>query len=460
MRNAVPHLISRRRFLAGSAATTAMVVSRLAGAAQPPGESGIRPFSITGDEIIVPRGVHDFGAGTVTIRTPARLRIRPAEIMTVRDEELLLSPDKPAGFFTGTKLKGTLARNIGAFRALIDESISLRDASGRILRRGEDYLVSPAFALLGLGTNPSITPQTPVFASYSYFTQRIDTIGVDAAGTPFLREGTPRLVSPEIPSLPAGAVAIARVYRPFRGMTLNAADVFPITATATSAPTSTNTGRVPKTLRKLQNGESVTIVCWGDSITVGADVEPADAWANRLRTTLQEKFPRANIKHRNHSIGGTKSAQWLHNGDFPGLPKQNPEKCRFDNILAEKPDLVVMEFLNDIVLAEDVLQRTYQAIHEQFSVRGIEWLIVTPSEKIPQNFDVAEMKNEQPRLLDDFLRWFARSQGHALADAAARWKHLYREGVPYFALFNNAYNHPNAFGHGLFVAEILKCFRS
>ena len=34
---------------------------------------------------------------------------------------------------------------------------------------------------------------------------------------------------------------------------------------------------------------------------------------------------------------------------------------------------------------------------------------------------------------------------------------LHREGVPYFALFANAYNHPNAFGHGLFIEEILRC---
>ena len=57
----------------------------------------------------------------------------------------------------------------------------------------------------------------------------------------------------------------------------------------------------------------------------------------------------------------------------------------------------------------------------------------------------------------DNLFLFADRQGHALADAAARWRHLYREGIPYFALFANAYNHPNAFGHGLFVEEILRC---
>ena len=69
------------------------------------------------------------------------------------------------------------------------------------------------------------------------------------------------------------------------------------------------------------------------------------------------------------------------------------------------------------------------------------------------------MKDEQSRLLDTFLRRFAARHGYALADAAARWKHLHREGIPYFALFNNAYNHPNAFGHQLFLKEIMQCFQ-
>ena len=46
-----------------------------------------------------------------------------------------------------------------------------------------------------------------------------------------------------------------------------------------------------------------------------------------------------------------------------------------------------------------------------------------------------------------------------LADTAARWSHLHREGIPYFALFANAYNHPNDFGHGLFLEEILNCLK-
>jgi hypothetical protein len=420
----------------------------------------IHPFSVEGLTLVVAAGVYRTGAaGEVRVSTTARLEITPADIATVRDEELLLSEKPPAGFFTGTQLKGTKAKNIGALRSLIEESLELKDTSGRKLKKGDDYLVAAPFALLGLGPKASVTSTTKVCATYAHYLQRIDVVAVDTRGVAFLIPGTPSIMSPALPAVPRGATAIASVYRPFLATTLEPAHVFPITARAGESPTATTRGRIPKTLRKLQAGEAVTVVCWGDSITVGADVEPTEAWANRLLAELQRKFPRARINHKNHSIGGTKTAQWLHNGDFSGLPKQNPEKCRFENILAETPDLVVMEFLNDIVLKEEVLEATYKRIHEAFAARGIEWVIVTPSQKIPENFNLAEMKDEKPRLLDTFLRRFATAHSYALADTAARWKHLHREGIPYFALFNNAYNHPNAFGHQLFIEEILKCFQ-
>jgi hypothetical protein len=451
--------MSRRGFLvAGAVAGAACLALARGGAAEKEAE-GIAPFRIGGDRLLVPAGHYGPADARVRVTAATELRVDPAEVVTVKDEPLQLGDKPPSGFFVGAHLQSTLAGRIGAFGSLIGESVIVRDASGRTLRRGEDYLVSAPFALLGIGPKPSIEPTTPVLVSYSHFLQRIDTVAVDVAGRASLVRGVPHVAMPAPAAVPPGAAAIARVYRPFGATGLSEAHVFPIVARASEAKTATTTGRLPRTLAKLRAGEPVKVVCWGDSITVGGDVAPEDAWANRLRRELARAFPAARIEHANHSIGGTKSAQWLHNGDFPGLPKQNPVKCRFDLVLGEMPDVVVMEFLNDIVFNADVLRQTYDAIDAAFRSRGIEWLIVTPSQKVPQPFDLAEMKDGRPRLLDTFLRDFAAQRGHALADAAARWKHLHREGIPYFALFGNAFNHPNAYGHGLFIEEIMKCFQ-
>ena len=47
----------------------------------------------------------------------------------------------------------------------------------------------------------------------------------------------------------------------------------------------------------------------------------------------------------------------------------------------------------------------------------------------------------------------------ALADAAARWGHLWKEGLPYLTLLHNTINHPDDRGHRLFAEELWKCFR-
>ena len=56
------------------------------------------------------------------------------------------------------------------------------------------------------------------------------------------------------------------------------------------------------------------------------------------------------------------------------------------------------------------------------------------------------------------LKRFAEKHDLALADASARWAHLWREGLPYITLLANNWNHPDDRGHRLFAEELIKCF--
>src|SRR5688572_30393512 len=108
---------------------------------------GIAPFQIDGDSLVVPVARYRVPGWSISMTTSARLQIDPADVVTVRDEELLLADTMPSGVFNGTMLKGTKAYTIGAFHSLIEESLTLRDGSGRLLRKGDDYRVSANFAL-------------------------------------------------------------------------------------------------------------------------------------------------------------------------------------------------------------------------------------------------------------------------------------------------------------------------
>ena len=405
---------------------------------------GIAPFLIEGDKLIVPKATYSTPDRQVVVHSRYEFEVPPADIVKVEREAIRLSKNKPSGYYTGTMLAGTKTSSIGAFHSLIAESLVIKDSRENVLQIGKDYLVSSPYALVGIGPDASVTPETPVYASYSFWHQRIDTVVAGPDGKVSYIKGLSKLVSPALPVIPEGYVALCNVYRPFMAASLSPLHIFPIVATSgRSSSVNARRIRIPDTIKKLKAGKEVKIVTWGDSIAAAGDVKPELSWPRQFAQRIKEKYPQANARFKNLAIGGSKSAQWLNNGSYPGLRDIDPAKCRFDLVLREKPDLVVMEFLNDIVFTESELHDIYGKIKKSFDRINTEWIIVTPSYLIPNDYNLAKMRDERPRLLDSFLREFADKNGCGLADPAARWKRLYKEGIPYFSVFNNGFNHPN-----------------
>jgi len=413
-------------------------------------------FKISGSTVVVPSGTHTVEGNPVVVKVPKSFTVDPAEIAAT-SEWLKLSPKKPEGFFSGTRLSGPTTGAINALASLIEDSLVIAK-SGRTLVKGRDYLVSSPFALVGIGPEPSVTTNDTVEASYSYRLQRVDSIYCAADGTPGFVRGTPAVAAPAIPSVPAGSVRLANIYRPLGATEILPEHIYPVSESADQTHTATLRGRIPKTLAKIRSGVPVKIVTWGDSITVGADVEQEDAWAYAIREALAKKFPSAKFSYSNISIGGTRTVQWLADGDYPGLRRESKDRCTFKRVLAEKPDLVVMEFLNDASLKVEQVPPAYETIRDEFRAAGIEWIIITPGFLIPHSYDLSVMRKPDDRPYIRFVRQFAADNGIALADAAARWEHLWREGIPWFILLNNGFNHPGAAGHRMFVEEVVRCF--
>ena len=92
-----------------------------------------------------------------------------------------------------------------------------------------------------------------------------------------------------------------------------------------------NNARIAKVLKKAQNGEDITVVEFGGSITQGAGTSSAnDQYCVRVANWLRAKFPNIKVNYTNAGIGATTSLVGVHRMD-----KQ---------ILELNPDLVIVDF--------------------------------------------------------------------------------------------------------------------
>ena len=117
--------------------------------------------------------------------------------------------------------------------------------------------------------------------------------------------------------------------------------------------TGTN-GRLENVVRKLRDGEKVTIAMIGGSITEGGGVKDVTkSYCDQFITMLEEKYPDAEIEYVNAGVGGTPSALGIMRYD-----KDVTANC------SETPDLVVVEFaVNDY--QEPTEGRAYESLVRQ-----------------------------------------------------------------------------------------------
>lgn len=422
-----------------------------------------QPATFTaGDQVLqVLPGTVKVPSGTLNITHGASLLVPPVAERVVRDEPLRLSADKPAGFSKGTKLRGCNARDVNASGSLFPATLEIRRTpGGERLKLGEDYLLEPEWAGVGVGPSGRVTPQDLVYASYRVSLLRLDTVQLSPAGTVTLKLGEPHISAPLPPTADAGHTAIAYLLRPYQATRVAQEDLFPILETGPQAVTGTTRGRIPKTLAKLRAGASVTIVCLGDSVTAGGNAsKPEFRYVDVFAAGLRERFPKAQLNVQNISAGGSSSGQWLYPSERPyrGL-RGDANPARFERVLEAKPDLLTIEFVNDAGLNAERLRAFYGDLLQRLEPLGTEVIFITPHFTMWKMMGFRHMREVERRPYVLELRKFTAERNLALADAAARWEHLWREGLPYLTLLDNTINHPDDRGHRLFAEELWKCF--
>lgn len=418
-------------------------------------------ITATGNTISVSAGSFEIGGLTAGVSQITTLPVASAPILSVSNELVKLSVEKPSGWSKGTRLKGCNAADANAAGSLVADSLRIhRNKGGERLIEGDDYLVDTVWGHVGLGPKSRVTSEDTVFASYKYSLLRMDTVQVSYEGKATLKEGEPHISTPVPPAADPGCIAIGHVFVGYGAIEVTPDDIYPITETAAQAITATTPGRIPKTLAKLASGELVTIVCWGDSVTAGGNAsKPELRYVDVFAAGLRSRFPKAKIDVHNISAGGSNSRQWLNPEKFAykGL-KGAANPARFENVLLAKPDLVTIEFVNDAGLSPAQVEETYGEILSRLKPLGTEVILITPHFTMLRMMGFKNMREAERRPYVLALRDFADRHKLGLADASARWEHLAKEGLPYLTLLDNTINHPDDRGHRLFAEELWKCF--
>lgn len=405
---------------------------------------------LTGDwEIAVtvpgPRRVN----ATVTIRKPDI-----AEVHAERHAALPNFDAKAAPWRRGARLLGVIAAECTVQGLLDPESLVLRDgpgASSTTFKRGVDYEADLDAGTVGRLPDGAIAADRPVFASYRHAKPRIDSIVLSASGRVYVKPGTPHAAMPEVPPLSAGEARLANVFLSGRLSRLSADTLFPILETAFPEPPrqgpSMAERRLPKALAKLESGQPLRLLAWGDSVTT------FERYQTMFAMRLKERFPRARIETVTEAWGGRNTGSYLK--EPPGSLHNYEER-----VLARKPDLIVSEFVNDAGLNEQQVEERYGKLLADFRNIGAEWIILTPHYVRPDWMRLTRQRDidDDPRPYVKGLRLFAEKNQVAIADASLRYGRLWRQGIPYLTLMDNNINHPNIFGHTLFADSLMALF--
>jgi acyl-CoA thioesterase-1 len=157
-----------------------------------------------------------------------------------------------------------------------------------------------------------------------------------------------------------GAVATAGIFAllPARAQTPGPLAAAPIATAAPRAPTcvvAPGQARfdfpLPRTARRLANGEPIKIVALGSSSTAGAGASTSAAsYPNRLAQELARRFPGHDFTVLNRGVNGEEVTDML---------------ARLDTaVIAEKPDLVLWQVGTNSVLRDHALEPHVGLLHE------------------------------------------------------------------------------------------------
>jgi acyl-CoA thioesterase-1 len=214
-----------------------------------------------------------------------------------------------------------------------------------------------------------------------------------------------------------------------------------VTATACSAPA--DLARLDRSLarttQRLAAGLPITIVAAGSSSTAGAGASsPSHSYPSRLAVDLQKMFPDLPIRVINRGTNGEEAADML---------------ARLDqDVLAEKPDLVLWQVGTNSLLRDRDLQAAGITIHDglvRLKASGADIVLIDP-QFAPKVIAKAEVED-----LVRLLATLAKQDNVNVFRRFAVMQNWHRaSGIPFETFITPDDLHMNDWGYGC-VAKIL-----
>lgn len=386
--------------------------------------------------------------------------LQEVEIVSERHDSIPTYNPNGGGWNNGARLSQLIAEACSTPGLLDPESVILKagtDANSPTFSRGSDYEIDLSWATFGRVAGGRIGENTPVFATYRYTPQRVDSVVLTSEGKLALRQGKAAVATPPLPEVAPGEKLVGNVWVLGKMPKLHQDSLFPVLETAfPEAPEAAISGAeksLPKTLAKLRAGKPVRILAWGDSVTECVYLPQEEKWQEQFASRLRAAFPQSEIELLTEGWGGRSTESYL--TAPPGSPRNYEEK-----VLALKPDLIISEFVNDAGLDPAGVESRYGRILADFQRIGSEWIILTPHYVRPDWMGLSSQRevDEDPRPYVAGLRAFSAKHNVALADASLRYGRLWRQGIPYTILMVNSINHPDARGMKLFADALMAVF--
>ena len=402
------------------------------------------------------------GDWLVRVALPGRpaetLSVFPSPLLQVTNEpysNLPLFNPKAGGWVRGAQLNPLKAQETTSRYLLDPTSFALSDGT-QLLTPGTDYEIDLEWGTFGRLPNSRIQPNQTVYATYRHAQMRLDAVVQTANGAIVIRTGEPRAAAPAQPAIQPSERHLGNIYLPVYLKKLAPDHLFPVLETKYPETPVAPTPTITRNKKRLENGEKLRILAWGDSVTDASYLpnKPADRWQEQFVTRLRQKYPEATIELLTQAWGGRNTASYL--AEPPGSPKNYQE-----TVLALKPDVVISEFVNDAGSKPEVIAQRYTKLESDFKAIQAEWIILTPHYTRPDWMNLTRERDidDDPRPYVKAVRQFAATHDVALADASLRWGRLWRQGIPHNTLLLNAINHPNAHGMRLFADALMTLFQ-